>query len=212
MLKSILLLLHAFFPFITYDIYNHLLGPAGDGGQPPNILFGPWPTAETGFEDDALEGRLAQIQTVVNAIRNVRSEMNVPPGKRADVYIRIDDDDLGAVLNQHIDYYKGLARINQIMIGPDVKKPPMSASAVIPGAEIFLPLEGLIDIEMERTRLSKELENLRGQLEKLSRKLANGDYLTNAPAEVVNRDRTKKAEYEDRVEKINANLEQLMNW
>ena len=211
-LKRILLLLHPFVPFITEEIYSQLLGPAGDGGQPPTILFGPWPAAETGFEDDALEGRLARIQMVVNAIRNVRSEMNVPPGKRADVYIRIDDDDLGTILNQHIDYYKGLARINQIMIGPDVKKPPMSASAVIPGAEIFLPLEGLIDIEMERTRLSKELENLRGQLEKLSRKLANGDYLTNAPAEVVNRDKTKKAEYENRVEKINANLEQLMNW
>ena len=105
-----------------------------------------------------------------------------------------------------------LARIKQATIGVDVKKPPMSASAVIPGAEIFIPLEGLIDIESERTRLSKELENLKGQLEKLSKKLANADFLANAPADVVSRDRAKKTDFESRVQKLNQNLEQLMNW
>ena len=159
-----------------------------------------------------LENRMIRIQNVVNAIRNIRSELNVPPGKRADVFIRIEDEELGSILNEYFDYYKGLARIENATIGKDVKKPLMSASAVLPGAEIFVPLEGLIDIESERNRLTKDLTNFKTQLEKLSRKLANPDFLANAPKDVVDRNRIKKGEFVNRIEKLNKNLEQLMNW
>ncbi|MDD4051009.1 MAG: valine--tRNA ligase [candidate division Zixibacteria bacterium] len=211
-LKRILLLMHPFIPFITEEIYLQLMTLQADGAPTETIVFGPWPDKVGGFENDELEAKLARIQLVVNTIRNIRSEMNVPPGKRADVYIRVHDNELAKTLNEYIDYYKGLARIENIVISPDVKRPPMSAATVLPGAEIFIPLEGLIDIDFERNRLSKELDNLKNQLEKLSRKLANSDFLANAPAEVVVRDRAKKTEFEDRIEKINANLEQLMNW
>ncbi len=88
----------------------------------------------------------------------------------------------------------------------------MAASAVIGGAEIFVPLEGLIDFETERKRLEKELGNLKVQLEKTSRKLANADFLANAPDEVVQREKTKKEDFTKRIEKINKNLEQIMGW
>ena len=211
-LKRILLLMHPFIPFVTEEIYLELMALQANGPAPETIVFGPWPDKVGGFENDELEGQLARIQLVVNTIRNIRSEMNVPPGKKADVYIRVHDADLAATLNEYIDYYKGLARIENIVIDAGVKRPPMSAATVLPGAEIFIPLEGLIDIDFERNRLSKELANLKTQLEKLSRKLANADFLANAPADVVIRDRARKAEFEDRIEKINANLEQLMNW
>jgi len=213
-LKRILLMMHPFVPFITEEIYHQLITTYGNGNgsDAATITFGPWPTASDEFENDVLEDKLARIQTVVNTIRNVRSEMNVPPGKMADVYIRVEDENLGGILNEYYEYYKGLARIENITIAADVKKPPMSASAVIPGAEIFIPLEGLIDIEFERKRLDKELKNLKIQLEKLSRKLANPDYLANAPADVIGRDRAKKTDFEARIEKFNTNLEQLMNW
>ncbi len=207
-LKRILLLLHPFVPFITEEIYNQLVGKNGD----TTISFGPWPQAEKGFANDELENRLSRIQTVVNSIRNIRSELNVPPGKKADVHIRIDDNELGNTLNQYFDYYKGLAKIDKAVISSDVKKPSMSASAVISGAEIFIPLEGLIDIDAERTRLTRELDNLKNQLEKISRKLANPDFLANAPEDVVKRDKGKKVDFENQVEKLNKNLEQLMNW
>ncbi len=209
-LKRIILLLHPFIPFVTEEIYQQIDGGNGDGRR--TITFGPWPAVEGDFEDDELENRLAHIQTLVNAIRNVRAEMNVPPGKRADVHVRIDDPQLGEILDEYFNYYKNLARIDNAIIGERVKKPPMSASAVLPGAEIFIPLEGLIDIDAERKRLGKELDNLKNQLEKLSRKLANPDYLANAPADVVSRDKVKKLDFEDRVEKLNKNLEQLMSW
>jgi len=204
-LKRILLLMHPFTPFVTEEIYTQLTGDE-------TIVFGPWPSLVDGFENDELESQLSRLQQVVNAIRMVRSEMNVPPGKRADVHFRIEDPALGKILVDYMDYYKELARIGTATISADIKKPPMSASAVLPGAEIFIPLEGLIDIDSERKRLSKDLENLKGQLEKLSKKLANADFLANAPEDVVNKDRAKKAEFEGRVEKLNQNLEQLMNW
>ncbi|MEZ5360054.1 MAG: valine--tRNA ligase [Candidatus Zixiibacteriota bacterium] len=206
-LKRILLLLHPFIPFITEEIHASLID-----SEDTFLTTSAWPVAEEGFADDELEERLNRIQMVVNAIRNIRSEMNVPPGKRADVMIRVDDQALGTTLTDYFDYYKNLARIEEITIGEDVKKPNMSASAILQGAEIFIPLEGLIDIDFERQRLNKELTNLKNQLEKLSRKLANPDYLANAPADVVDKDRSKKTDFENRVEKLNQNLEQLMNW
>ena len=204
-LKRIMLLMHPFTPFITEEIYHQLTGNE-------TIVKGPWPESDNRFENDELEDRLARIQLVVTTIRNIRAEMNVPPGKKADVLIRIEDESLGKVLTEYFDYYKGLAKIENITIAAEVKKPTMSASGVIPGAEIFIPLEGLINVDGERQRLSKELGNLKTQLEKLSRKLANADYLANAPKDVVDRDRGKKVDFENRVEKLNQNLEQLMNW
>jgi valyl-tRNA synthetase len=207
-LKRILLLLHPFTPFISEEIFQQLVGTNGSS----TITFGPWPAAEEQMIDDELEQKLARLQEVVGTVRNIRSEMNVPPGKRADVLIRVTDSELEAVLDSYLDYFKGLGRIKNLTIGPDVKKPVMAASGVITGAEIFLPLEGLIDIDSERNRLNKELTNLKAQLERLSKKLANADYLAHAPKEVVNKDRSRKADYEARVEKLNSNLEQLLNW
>ena len=205
-LKRILILLHPFIPFITEEIHSQLIG--GDG----TIMKGPWPEYRAGFEDEELEDKLSSIQLLVNTIRNIRSEMNVPPGKKADVMIRVEDGELGRIFTEYLDYYRGLARIENITISPNVKKPAMSASAVLPGAEVFIPLEGLINVDSERQRLSKELNNLKNQLEKISRKLANADYLANAPGDIIERDRAKKCDFETRVEKLNQNLEQLMNW
>ncbi|MEE9441631.1 MAG: valine--tRNA ligase [candidate division Zixibacteria bacterium] len=206
-LKRILRLMHPFIPFMTEEIYSRLNDD--DNGT---ILFGPWPEQDGRFEDEELETRLSRIQQVVNAIRNIRSEMNVPPGKKAEVHIRVEDESLGKILTEYFDYYKGLAKIEKVSIGSDIKKPPLSASAVLPGAEIFIPLEGLIDIDFERKRLQKELGGLQNQLEKLSRKLANPDFLANAPKDVIEKDKNKKADYEARVEKLNENLEQLLSW
>jgi valyl-tRNA synthetase len=83
---------------------------------------------------------------------------------------------------------------------------------VISGAEIYLPLAGLIDIEVEKKRLEKELDNLRNLLEKTSKKLANADFLANAPKDVLEKERMKKEDYQERIQKLNRNLEQILGW
>jgi len=209
-LDNILRLLQPFIPFVTEEIGRKLREYLVN--ERNTLALGPWPEESDRFKDDRLEASLESIQTVVNAVRSVRAEMNVPPGKRSDLHIRVKDENLGELLQTYHKYFRSLAKINELHIGGDIKKPGLSASAVISGAEIFIPLEGLINIEAEKKRLEKELNNLKTQLEKVSKKLANADFLKNAPPDVIDKDKARKTDIEERVEKLNTNLEQLLGW
>lgn len=209
-LDKILKLLHPFVPFVTEKTYLDLQNV--DETSDTTITFGPWPKTDGKHIDDKLEKSLEQIQTVVMAVRSMRSELNVQPGKTSDLYIKVKEQWLGKLLEQHLEYFRSLARVDNLFAGTDIKKPPVSASAVISGAEIFLPLEGLIDVEVERKRLEKELGNLKSLLEKVSKKLANTDFLANAPDDVISREKQKKEDYQERIEKLNKNLEQVLGW
>jgi valyl-tRNA synthetase len=211
-LAQILRLLHPLMPFVTEDIYQQLVATGSDEGNSATLMLGPWPTSTGTHVDDELEDSLKQIQEVVTAVRSTRAELNVPPGKKSDLYVRVNEESFGRLLEDHIDYFRSLARVENLHCGVDVRKPPVAASAVISGAEIFLPLEGLIDIDAEKARLEKDLDNLKTQLVKVSKKLANADFLANAPAEVIDREKLKKRDYEERIERINKNLEQILGW
>ena len=209
-LNQILKLMHPFTPFVTENIYTELQTQIK--GKSDTILFASWPKSDGKFIDDNLEQSLEQIQAVVTAVRSVRAELNVHPGKKSDLFIRVSDDAFATLLENHIQYFRSLIRVESLHVGKDIKKPPVSASTVISGAEIFIPLEGLIDIEVEKTRLEKELVNLKTQLEKVSKKLANPDFLANAPDDVISKEKAKKEDYQERTEKLNKNLEQIMGW
>jgi valyl-tRNA synthetase len=209
-LDKILKLLHPIVPFVTEQIYFDLHGYDIKDGK--TISFGPWPHSDGHHIDPELEERLEQIQAVIVAVRSVRAELNVPPGKTSDLYVRTSDPAFGQLLEEHIEYFRSLARVDNLHTGADLKRPSPSASVVISQAEIFLPLTGLIDLAVEEKRLKKELANLSNLLEKLSRKLGNADFLANAPADVVERERAKKEDYQQRIEKLNRNLEQIIGW
>ena len=211
-LGQILVLLHPFAPFVTEEIHRQLKELQGETGDEVTISFGPWPAMEAARKDDNLEESLKQIQEVVTAVRSVRAELNVPPGKKSDLYIRVDSEEFGTLLENHYEYFRSLTRVENLFCGTKIKKPPVSASAVISGAEIFVPLAGLIDIDVERNRLQKNLNELAVQLEKVSKKLANADFLANAPADVIDREKAKKQDYEHRIARLNRNLEQIMDW
>jgi len=209
-LYQILKLLHPFVPFVTEEIYLQLY--KRDENQPGTITFGPWPQSNRRHIDERLEESLKQIQDVVTAVRSIRAELNVPPGKKSDLYIRVNEPAFATLLENHIQYFRSLARVEDLHCGVDIKKPPFSASAVLSGAEIYVPLSGLIDIELEKKRLQKNLDDLKVQLEKISKKLANPDFLANAPKEVIERERGKKEDFQERSQRLNKNLEQIMGW
>ena len=206
-LHQILRLLHPFVPFVTEEILHQLTAD-----KSKTLTFGPWPQVDVSFRDDQLEASLKQIQDVVTAVRSIRSELNVPPGKKSDLYVRTDNPALADLLKKHVEYFRSLARVENLNCGTDVKKPPLSASAVISGAELYVPLAGLIDLESEKARLQKSLEELRGHLERVSKKLANADFRANAPKDVVEKERAKKEDFQERIEKLNRNLEQILGW
>ncbi len=209
-LDKILKLLHPFVPFVTEEINGNLRQYFVE--KESTLVFGPWPKESRKYRDDKLESSLESIQTVVNAVRSVRAEMNVPPGKKSDLHIRVKDKAMSKLLSDYQEYFRSLAKIEKLVIGEKIKRPRLSASTVISGAEIFIPLEGLINVESEKVRLEKDLSGLKGQLENLSKKLANADFLKKAPADVIEKERARKADIEERVEKLNSNLEQLMGW
>jgi Valyl-tRNA synthetase len=107
------------------------------------------------------------------------------------------------------DLIRKLAKVEEIKFGTDVQKPPKSASAVIKDCEIFVPLEGLIDIEVERNRLEKEIERVKGGLTGLEKKLSNQEFVSRAPAEIIERERNKKRDWEENLSKLESILADL---
>lgn len=207
-LLQILRLLHPFMPFLTEEIFHNL----------PNVSEGDflnsrgWPEPPLKFIDDALEKDLELVQTVIGAIRNIRAEMEVPPGKKADVIIKTGDKNAAEILENQKPQLLTLGKIKNLEIGAEVKKPPLSASAVVPFGDIYIPLEGLIDLESERARLEKELQKQRQFLERIKKKLANTDFLDRAPAEVIQSEKEKQELAEKSISRLNKNLESLAGW
>ena len=208
-LNHVLRLLQPFAPFVTEEIWHHLYGQSGDRSS---VLTARWPSPDQTMIDDALESTLNRVQEAVTSIRNIRSEMNVPPAKEADVMIRVEGKNVQKMLEDNQAHIKTLGRVGQLTIGTQVAKPEHAASAVIRDAEIFIPLEGLIDLEQERNRLEKEIVRVNQLLEKVSKKLSNEDFLKRAPREIIQKEKAKKDDYGKMLEKLNRNLEEIVGW
>jgi valyl-tRNA synthetase len=201
-LDEILRLLHPFLPFITEEIWSHL------PGQRDFLMRAAWPRPQAGRRRPEVEREMALLMQVIYAVRNIRGEMNVPPAAKVKLLIRPVADGAHS-LRSHADMIRELAKVSDLVIDPAAVKPPLSATAVADGLELFIPLAGLIDLDKERERLRKELRNLEGLLEKLRSKLANEQFASRAPAEVVAAEQAKRADYEQRCEQLRRNLQQL---
>ena len=202
LLKGCMQILHPVMPFITEEIWQKTRFE----NEIESIMISDWPQFVYSLINTQADEKMAFIQETISAIRNIRGEMNVPPGKMADVHIRISKKDWQSLLHENQSYLANLAKVNLVEIGSEVQKPAQSASAVVRGIELFIPLEGLIDIETEKARLQKEITRLEEQLEKLNQKLSNQNFVGRAPKEVVEKERQKKQKYEENLEKFKNNL------
>ena len=200
--RRILALLHPLMPFITEEIHAHL--PGGE----PELILGPWPEADAARIDRQAEAELAFFQEIVVAIRNVRSGMNVPPAKFVPVGMRVPEE-AAAVLRRLEMPLGALARVETLTMAPDYEKPRHAASAVAGPAEVFVLLEGVIDLDFERARLLKELGRLEGAQESSRKKLANLDFLERAKPEVVAAEREKLGQLEGQRAKVETALKAL---
>ncbi len=207
-LVQILRLLHPFMPYVTEEIYHNL----PDVGEDDLLNDLGWPEPRLKYCDDKLEKDFELVQIIIGAIRNIRAEMDVPPGKKADVLIKTSDANVIKILEDQETQLMVLGRIKNLSVGEDIKKPPLSASSVIAVGEIYIPLEGLIDLESERERLSKELEKQKQYLERVKKKLSNSDFLDRAPSEIIDAEKEKLALAEESINKLNKNLESLAGW
>src|SRR2546430_7893438 len=130
------------------------------------------------------------LKEVVGAIRNLRSEMNIPPARKAAVLIRAQGPE-GEILRDQADLIALLSKADPLEAGSHVKKPTVAASTVVRSHEIFLPLEGLIDVDTERKRLERELDKVARDFDQSMRKLQNEDFLGKAKKDVVEREKSR---------------------
>ncbi|MCI0511985.1 valine--tRNA ligase [candidate division KSB1 bacterium] len=202
--RGTLKLMHPFMPFITEEIWHQLKSET----EPP-LIVAAWGKAQSQFVNAQAETELILLQEVIGAIRNIRGEMNVPPGKKAELVIKGTNIDRLSVIRQQQSYIESLARVEKIQIGAACPKPPFAASAVVQDLEIYVPLEGLIDISVERERLDREIKRLEQQLESQLKKMANPNFLNKAPQDVVVREQQKKSDWEISLEKLRRNRASL---
>jgi valyl-tRNA synthetase len=200
-LRRALALLHPFFPFLTERIWEYLPGSEG------LLMASSWPEAD-GTADPAAEAEIERVQAVITAVRNMRAEMNVNPGLQVPVVIRADAETRSA-LEAGEPYLRVLAKVDRVTVAGDAAKPPRSASAVVGGMEVYLPLEGLIDLEAERQRLEKKRADLAKGLEAVARKLGNEQFVSRAPAEVVQSEAERRERLTGDLEVVERNLASL---
>jgi valyl-tRNA synthetase len=201
-LDGVLRLLHPFMPFVTEEIWQAL---PHDGEA---LATASWPRAKKAWFDAEVERQVRFLQELVVAVRNLRAENKVGPGRPVTVTVRGEAAQLDLV-ERLADQIKPLARIETLSLARDGARPPVAASAVVQGAEIFLPLEGLIDLDVERDRLVREAERLLTDLENTRKKLRNSDFLAKAKPEVVERERQRLTQLEETLEKLKRAQESL---
>jgi len=210
-LNHILKLLHPFAPFVTEEIWHHLYKIKASESDHALIQSG-WPEVEKELINLGLENTMERVQEVVYSIRNIRSEMNVPPSKKANVVVKVDNKELSNILEDNRGHIINLGKVENLKIGMRIKKPEHAASAVIKDAEIFIPLSGLIDLEQERFRLEKELSKVTAFLDKTNKKLSNDDFLKRAPKNIIEKEKAKREDYQRMVGKLAKNLEEVTGW
>ncbi|BBB89773.1 MAG TPA: valine--tRNA ligase [Methylomusa anaerophila] len=203
-LSNILKLLHPFMPFITESIWQNL----PHDGQ--SIIVAPWPGEQAGLVQTEAEQIMTVLMDTIKEIRNMRAEVNVPPGRKSPVLLKVTANELAAAVKTNLQYVKTLAAAESVTFLTDNDpKPENAMTAVASGIEIYLPLKGLIDVDRETARLTKELEGLDKELSRIAGKLNNPGFIAKAPPDVIEKERSKKAEYEEKQTAIRDRLAYL---
>ena len=202
-LVSAMKLLHPYMPFITEEIYQCLPHEA------ESIMISKWPVADESLIDPEAERGMNAIMDSIKAIRNMRAEVNANPGKKIPAVMLVADD-LREVVAANDSYIKLLGGIDNLELrAMDAEKPENAMAAVVTGIEVYLPLAGLIDVEKETQRLSKELATMEKDLQRVSGKLNNAGFLAKAPEDVIAKERAKSEELTGKIEAVKKRMAYL---
>ena len=198
--EKMLQIVHPFMPFITEELWNKT--NKREAGE--SISVTKFPTYDENLVNAISESKIEFVQIIITGIRNIRGEMNISPAKKLKVLLRtthLDED--------QVKYIKSIARVEELFYGSDVVKPNGSASVILKNCEIYVPLEGIIDLALERERLNKEIIRLKGALIGVNKKLSNDRFVKNAPSDVVENEKAKKVDWENSISKLEALLADL---
>jgi len=202
-LRETLKALHPIMPFITEEIYQNLPDPK------ISIMIEDFPQKNDKWKNKDAEIKTGKFFNMIYLVRNIRGEMNVPPDKKIDILVNTEDADLinFAKINEKDILF--LTKGESLVIDTSLTKPAGSAVGANDLCEIYIPLEGIIDIEKEISRLEKEIQKVQKDFEKSKSKLENNNFISRAPKDVIEKEKSKLKEFESTIEKLNNNLDIL---
>ncbi len=203
-LDSILRLLHPFMPFITEEIWQQL----PQRRENESIMVAEFPKPDKRYDDETVADEMGLIIEVINALRNIRGEMNLPPAEQVTALIRTRSEEVEEKLRENQSFIQLLALVKKVEFGQDLGKPRYSAFAVVRGVEIFVPMERS-RMEEEAKRLQKEILKIEKENDFVMKKLSNEKFLSKAPPEIVQEVKEKALEYRDHQEKLEESLNKI---
>jgi valyl-tRNA synthetase len=207
-LEAGLRLLHPYMPFVTEELWQrlrpHLAGPPSEA-----LIVAPYPQPDPAWQDAEVERQVEAVIEVVRAIRNIRSEKRVEPGRYIEAYIVVNEG--RPALEAASSYIEALARVRPLHIVSEAREAPRDAvaTAVLAHAQAVVPLAGLLDVEAERARLDKEIEEVAAYRRRLEGKLSNEQFRARAPREVVAAEEERLAAASTRLEGLRRALGEL---
>jgi valyl-tRNA synthetase len=199
-LETSLRLMHPFIPFLTEELWQQL----PQTGE--TIVKAPYPSMTQQWIDPDAEQSMNFVMQVIAAIRNIRGTFKIPNAAKPHVYIKASDAQI-ELLDRFRSYITNLAPIESMIVRSMIERPEHSATAILDGMEIYFPLEGLIDLDVERSRLTRELHKVQQDLSWLEAKLARRDFLEKAPEDIIEKEQIKYQGLHERAEKLTYALE-----
>ncbi|WP_017472740.1 valine--tRNA ligase [Amphibacillus jilinensis] len=202
-LDSILRMLHPFMPFVTEEIWQHL------PHQGESITQADWPAINMAYSNEQAATEMNRLVAIIRAVRNIRAEVDTPMSKPIVLTVNASDRKVAEQLLANRHYIERFCHTSELTIATDLTAPEKSMSAVVTGAELYLPLAGLIDVDKEIARLEAELLKLNKEVERVQKKLSNAGFVNKAPEHVVAEEKQKQTDYLDKRDKVAARIEEL---
>jgi valyl-tRNA synthetase len=208
-LDRVLRLLHPVMPYVTEEIWQRLTAVRPDPGGAPALIVAAFPLADASFEDAGAERELDAVQDFVRAIRNIRAEKNVDAGHWVEAYIVGDSAAKSA--RATADAIEAMARVRPLHIVDSAAEAPSegAVTSVLPVGRVVLPMAGLFDADAERARLGKQIEEAKADVERIGKKLANEQFVSRAPDNVVQTERDRLATAEGRLTGLEQSLTEI---
>ncbi len=205
-LEGLLRMLHPILPFVTEEIWHALPGKRAVD----SIMQADYPTAALIETDRSVVADMEGVMDVIRAIRNVRGELDVPPGKKIKVVLNCKFDSAVQAILSGQAYIKSLARVENLLVGVAVERPKQASTQVAGEVEVLIPLADLINVAEEEARLNKEIEKVQKDVGFFEKKLSNEKFVANAPPQVLEKDRGKLAAAEKKREILQQSLEKIL--
>jgi len=202
-LDQIMRLMHPFMPFITEEIWQHL------PHQGETITRAAWPTRNDALDFKAAVPAFEAVQNVIRSVRNIRAEVNAPMSKQIQLMISTSDDQVQHDLETNVSYLKKFTNASELLVERNMAAPEKAMSAIVTGAELFIPLADLINIEEEIARLNKELVKYTKEVERVEKKLNNPGFVGKAPAHVIEEEQAKAQDYKEKRAAVEVRISEL---